>query len=169
MLQNIGKDFKQWNREQGRKNEEWLLKIDETCVNLEQMDRKFNLDERLIEFASAIIDVAEALPKTIAGNHITGQLTRSGTAPCLQYGEAQGAESRNDFIHKMKVSLKELRETYNCLRLIKRKSWYSETQLANLIDENNQLISIFVKSIETAKKNNKQINNQVKKGKVEVK
>jgi four helix bundle protein len=78
------------------------------------MDRKFNLDERLIEFASAIIDIAEALPKTVAGDHLAKQLTRSGTAPCLQYGEAQGAESRNDFIHKMKISLKELRETYNC-------------------------------------------------------
>lgn len=83
-------------------------------VILEEMDRKFNLDERLIEFASAIIDIAEALPKTLAGNHIAGQLTRSGTAPCLHYGEAQGAQSRNDFIHKMDISLKELRETYNC-------------------------------------------------------
>ena len=95
------------------------------------MERKFNLDERLIEFASAIIDVAESLPKTIAGNHIAGQLTRSGTAPCLQYGEAQGAESRNDFIHKMKISLKELRETYNCLRLIRRRNCYSEKELNN--------------------------------------
>jgi four helix bundle protein len=132
------------------------------------MERKFNLDERLIEFASAIIDVAESLPKTIAGNHIAGQLTRSGTAPCLQYGEAQGAESRNDFIHKMKISLKELRETYNCLRLIRRRNWYSEKELNNWIDENNQLISIFVKSIETAQKNNKQLNIQVKKDKMEL-
>lgn len=132
------------------------------------MERKFNLDERLIEFASAIIDVAESLPKTIAGNHIAGQLTRSGTAPCLQYGEAQGAESRNDFIHKMKISLKELRETYNCLRLIRRRNWYSEKELNNWIDENNQLISIFVKSIETAHKNNKQLNIQVKKDKMEL-
>lgn len=134
------------------------------------MDRKFNLDERLTEFASAIIDIAEALPKTAAGNHTAGQLTRSGTAPCLQqYGEAQSAESRNDFIHKMKVSLKELRETYNCLRLIKRKAWYPEDQLNFWIDENNQLIFIFVKSIEAAQKNNKQINIQVRKEKVEVK
>ena len=132
------------------------------------MERKFNLDERLIEFASAIINVAESLPNTIAGNHIAGQLTRSGTAPCLQYGEAQGAESRNDFIHKMKISLKELRETYNCLRLIRRRNWYSENELNICIDENNQLISIFVKSIETAKKNNKQINIQVKKDKMEL-
>ena len=132
------------------------------------MERKFNLDERLIEFASAIIDVAESLPKTIAGNHIAGQLTRSGTAPCLQYGEAQSAESRNDFIHKMKISLKELRETYNCLRLIRRRNWYPVNELDNWIDENNQLISIFVKSIETAQKNNKQLNIQVKKDKMEL-
>ena len=130
------------------------------------MDNKFNLDERLIDFASVIIDVTEALPSTIAGNHIAGQLTRSGTAPCLQYGEAQGAESRADFIHKMKISLKELRETFNCLRLIRKKGWYSEKALEQYIDENNQLISIFVKSIETARKNNKQSNIQVKKEKV---
>ena len=132
------------------------------------MDRKFNLDERLIEFASVIIDIAEALPRTVAGNHLAGQLIRSGTAPCLQYGEAQSAESRNDFIHKMKVSLKELRETYNCLRLIKRKEWFAEQLLDTRIDENNQLISIFVKSIETAQKNNQQIKNQGKKEKIEV-
>jgi len=132
------------------------------------MNRKFNLDERLIEFASAIIDIAETLPKTIAGNHIAGQLIRSGSSPCLQYGEAQSAESRNDFIHKMKISLKELRETYNGLRLIKRKKWCPEDKLDAWIDENNQLISIFVKSIETAQKNNKQINIQVKKEKVEL-
>ena len=119
------------------------------------MDRKFDLDERLIAFASGIIDIAESLPKTIAGSHIAGQLIRSGTAPCLQYGEAQSAESRADFIHKMKISAKELRETYNCLRLIKIRKWIPEEVLSNLINENNQLISIFVKSIETAKNNNK--------------
>ncbi|RPD44424.1 four helix bundle protein [Paracnuella aquatica] len=115
-------------------------------------DRKFDLDDRLINFAAAIIDVAEGLPKTIAGNHLSGQLIRSGTAPCLQYGEAQSAESRNDFVHKMKVSAKELRETINCLKLIKRKSWFDEDRLNKCINENHQLISIFVKSIETAQK-----------------
>jgi len=117
------------------------------------MERKFDLDERLIDFAASIIDVSEALPQTIAGRHIGGQLVRSGTAPALHYGEAQGGESRRDFIHKMKVALKELRETFNCLRIIKKKNWYSAVSLAVIIDENNQLISIFVKSIETAKKN----------------
>jgi four helix bundle protein len=69
----------------------------------------------------------------------------------------------------MKISLKELRETYNCLRLIKRKNWYHEEKITVWIDENNQLISIFVKSIETAQRNNKQINSQVNKGKIEPK
>jgi hypothetical protein len=69
----------------------------------------------------------------------------------------------------MKISLKELRETFNCLRLIKRKSWYGEEKISFLIDENNQLISIFVKSIETAQRNNKQLNTQVKKEKIELK
>ena len=119
------------------------------------MQRKFDLDVRLIEFASNIIDVAEALPHSIAGSHLAGQLVRSGTAPALHYGEAQGAESMADFIHKMKVALKELRETYNCLRIISKKNWYNPLNLEQLVHENYQLISIFVKSVETARKNKK--------------
>jgi four helix bundle protein len=118
------------------------------------MERKYDLDERLINFADMIIDISETLPKTFAGNHIAGQLVRSGTAPALNYGEAQSAESRNDFIHKMKISAKELRETFNCLKIIRKRKWYAEEKLFQVLDENNQLISIFVKSIETAKKNN---------------
>jgi four helix bundle protein len=116
------------------------------------MERKFDLDERLINFSAAIIDVSEGLPKYFAGNHIAGQLVRSGTSPALNYGEAQSAESRNDFIHKMKISAKELRETFNCLRIIKKKNWYPQEKMLPVLDENNQLISIFVKSIETAKR-----------------
>ena len=118
------------------------------------MTHKFDLDERLINFAVSVIDVSENLPKIFAANHIAGQLVRSGTSPALNYGEAQSAESRNDFIHKMKISAKELRETFNCLRIIKRKAWHPEEKLSPVLDENNQLISIFVKSIETAQKNN---------------
>ena len=117
------------------------------------MERKFDLDDRLIDFASNIIDVSESLPATIGGKHVAGQLVRSGTAPALHYGEAQGAETRRDFIHKIKIGLKELRETFNCIRIIKRKNWYQKELLVSLIDENNQLISIFVKSVETARKN----------------
>jgi four helix bundle protein len=118
------------------------------------MVRKFDLDERLIEFASQIIDIAENLPKTIAGNHIASQLIRAGTSPALQYGEVQSAESRSDFIHKMKISAKELRESFNCLRIIRKKNWLKENTLEVVLDENNQLIAIFVKSIETAQRNN---------------
>ena len=118
------------------------------------MTKKFDLDERLIEFASTIIDISEALPKTFAGNHIAGQLVRSGTSPALHYGEAQSAESRNDFIHKMKIILKELRESLISLKLIERKKMYDPNIVMKAKDECNQLIAIFVKSIETAKRNN---------------
>ena len=80
--------------------------------------RIFDLEERLIDFAVRIIRIAESLPKTRAGNHITGQLIRCGTSPAPNYGEAQSAGSRSDFIHKMKVCLKELRETRIWLLMI---------------------------------------------------
>jgi len=120
-------------------------------LNSINMQRKFDLEDRLIEFAVTIIKIAETLPKTYAGNHLAGQLTRSGTAPALNYGEAQSAESRNDFIHKMKVALKELRETNNCLKIMLKLNWISNDEV---LKECNELISIFVKSIETAKRNN---------------
>ncbi len=116
---------------------------------------KFYLEERLIWFGVKIIQLSEFLPNTIAGNHLNGQIVRSGTSPALNYGEAQSAESPKDFIHKMGICLKELRETFINIKMIK----YSEMiKNNNLLDwcytENNELISIFVKSIETAKKNN---------------
>ena len=118
------------------------------------MEKKFDLDERLINFAVITIDISESLPRSFAGNHLAGQLVRSGTSPALNYAEAQCAESMNDFIHKMKISAKELRETFNCLRIIRKKRWYPDNELHQVLDENNQLISIFVKSIATAKRNN---------------
>jgi four helix bundle protein len=149
------------NKEQGILNDEGeeFENKKEGMLNLNTsnciiVDRKFDLNERLINFAVAVIDISESLPKTFAGNHIAGQLVRSGTSPALNYGEAQSAESRNDFIHKMKISAKELRETFNCLKIIQKKHWHPEDKLLPVLNENNQLISIFVKSIETAKKNN---------------
>jgi four helix bundle protein len=117
------------------------------------MRTKFDLEDRLIQFAAIIIDIAESLPPTIAGTHLASQLIRSGTAPSLNYGEAQSAESRNDFIHKMKIALKELRETSCCLRIIQSKKWLIDEKIQTVLNENNQLIAIFVKSIETAQKN----------------
>ena len=115
---------------------------------------EFDLEDRLIDFAVRIIRTSEALPKTKVGKHIAGQLIRSGTSPAPNYGEAQSAESRSDFIHKMKISLKELRETRIWLLMILKVNLIQPaSKLESLIDENNQLISIFVKSVSTAKQN----------------
>ncbi len=118
--------------------------------------RIFDLEERLIDFAIRIIRIAESLPKTKVGNHIAGQLIRCGTSPAPNYGEAQSAESRADFIHKMKVCLKELRETKIwLLMIIRAKLVKPASKLEPLIDENDELISIFVSSIKTAKQKDK--------------
>lgn len=115
------------------------------------MEKQFDLDERLINFAVAIINFVETLPNTKSANHLGGQLLRSGTSPSLNYGEARSAESQSDFIHKMKVCLKELRESYNCLRILHRAEIYvAVDQVQPLIAECNELIAIFVKSISTA-------------------
>src|SRR3970040_2750742 len=86
-------------------------------------NKKYDLEERLIQFALLIIDIVEMLPNTRAGNHLAGQLIRSGTSPAFNYGEAQAAESKYDFIHKVKVVLKELKETRVCLTIIGRKGF----------------------------------------------
>ncbi len=112
------------------------------------------LEDRLIKFAVLIIELAEGLVKTKAGNHISGQMIRSGTSPALNYGEAQDAESRKDFVHKIKVVLKELRETLVALKIVKLANMYKDSdKLNNAIIESNELISIFVKSVRTAKQN----------------
>lgn len=116
-------------------------------------DRIFDLEDRLVDFAAEVIDIVDALPKSRAGNHIAGQLIRSGTSPAPNYGEAQSAESRKDFIHKMKISLKELRETMVWLKIIRRKNMLPPEQVIPIYEECNQLIAIFVKSIQTAKDN----------------
>ena len=118
-------------------------------------NRKFDLEDRLLEFASAIIDLSEGLPNTRAGNHVAGQILRSGTAPYPYHGEAEDAESRDDFIHKLKICLKELRETRRWARLVKRRNWAKdETALLFVSGEVEELIRIFYSSIQTAKRNN---------------
>jgi len=108
------------------------------------------LENRLIDFAVAIVGVVEALPSTKAGNHIAGQLIRSGTSPAPNYGEARSAESRKDFIHKLKISLKELRETMIWLRIISRKRLVAGAGVNAAIAECDELISIFASSTRTA-------------------
>ena len=120
-------------------------------------DRKYDLEDRLIEFASRIIDVVESLPNTRAGNYIAGQMIRCGIAPSFLYGEVQGAESRDDFIHKMKIALKELKETRVCVKLIIKKELIKSSEKLNEVrKENEELIAIISKGIDTARKNNQQ-------------
>jgi four helix bundle protein len=116
-------------------------------------DREFDLEDRLITFAVRAIRVVEALPRTPVGNHIRGQLARSGTSPAPNYGEAQSAESRTDFVHKLKIVLKELRETRVWLLIITRAELIKPVaSLGLLIQETDELISIFVASVKTANK-----------------
>lgn len=120
-----------------------------------QNKRKFDLEDRLIDFSVMIIEVSESLKNTYAGRHLSGQVVRSGTSPALQYGEAQSAESSADFIHKLKILLKELRETLINLKIIKKVALSNKVELLDKgLIECNELIAIFNKSIETAKKNN---------------
>jgi len=119
-------------------------------------ERVYDLENRLIEFAARVIEVVETMPGTKAGNYIADQFVRCGLAPALLYGEAQSAESRDDFIHKMKIIFKELKESRVCLKLIMRKQMIKPvSRLENLITECEELIKIISKSIDTAKKNNR--------------
>ena len=123
---------------------------------METPKRKFDLEDRLIDFAVVATEIVELLPNNRTANHIAGQLARSSTSPMLNYGEAQAAESRNDFIHKMKVCLKELKETFVCLKFIGKKNYVSNVQLLETVKkENDELISIFTKSLTTAQQNQK--------------
>jgi len=111
------------------------------------------LEDRLIEFAVSIVGIVDKLPKTKTGNHFSGQLLRSGTSPALNYGEVRGAESKKDFIHKIQIVLKELRETLNCLKIIDKTVSKDEDIIHKTLKECDELISIFVKSAQTARKN----------------
>ena len=108
----------------------------------------------MIDYVVRVLNVVEALPNTRIAHHIAGQLIRSGTSPAPNYGETQSAESRRDFIHKMKVALKELRETLTWLLVIRRKELIDPPgMLDSIIGESNELIAIFVTSIATAERN----------------
>jgi len=112
----------------------------------------FDLEDRLLEYAARVIRLADRLPKTPAGYHVANQLLRSGTAALPHHGEAQATESPNDFIHKMSIGLKELRETRRWLRLAKRVPLVQPASVIEpLLDETDELIRIFFSSIRTAK------------------
>ena len=114
------------------------------------MNVNYDLEERLLEYSARIIRLVERLPNTRAGNHIAGQLLRSGTSPLPNHGEAQAAESANDFVHKLRICLKELRESHRWLLLAQRVPVLRPKLLDPLVKETDELIRIFVRSIQTA-------------------
>ena len=113
--------------------------------------RANEIENRLIDFAVRIIKVADALPKSPAGKHMAGQLLRSGTSPAPNYAEARGAESNADFVHKLRIALKELNESCVWLIMICRAELMKPELLIDLIDENEQLCRILNASIKTVK------------------
>ena len=116
-------------------------------------NRKFDLEERLIDFVLLVDKVIEKLPTTRLTNHLAGQMIRSSTSPALNYGEAQAAESQKDFVHKIQIVLKELRETKVCLIIIHRKKYLADDEILPVLKENDELLAIFSKSVKTAKSN----------------
>ena len=116
------------------------------------MTFSFDLEERLLSFAAEITDLVRRLPKDRVSNHIGGQLLRSGTSPLANHGEAEYAESRRDFVHKLRVCLKEMSESKRWLLLI-RKSQLVSVDVGPLIREAVELVKIFAASVRTATRN----------------
>lgn len=117
-------------------------------------EKKYDLEDRLVDFTCRMIDVVEALPNTRSGNYIAGQLIRSCHSPTFNYGEVQAAESRNDFIHKLGVVLKELKECRTALKVIRKKELINPVNKTDgIYKETEELIAIIAKSRETALKN----------------
>jgi four helix bundle protein len=111
----------------------------------------YNLEERLLEYAAMVIGVVESLHKSKAGNHVGNQLLQSGTSPLFNHGEAQAAESARDFIHKLRICLKELRESRRALLLIQKVPLTKANfKIDPVIKETEELIKIFAASIRTA-------------------
>ncbi len=124
---------------------------------MENKNTKFDLEDRLVDFACMCLEVCELLPSSKAGQNLEYQLSKSGTAPALIYGEAQAAESRADFLHKMKMILKEIKESRVNLKIIKRKPVIVHPKVDVAFNEANELMAIFLKSIETAKSNDERL------------
>ena len=117
---------------------------------------RYDLEDRLLKFAADIVELTESLPNTRAGNHIAGQLLRCGTSSLSNHGEVEAAESRRDFVHKLRICLKELRETERWLRLLSRaKNIGTPANFTSCLNEVEELIRIFVASIRTAERNAK--------------
>jgi len=122
-----------------------------TAIAKERQSRADELEERFIDFAVRIVRLSARLPKTAAGRHIASQILRSGTSPAPNYGEARGGESAADFVHKLRIVLKELNETSVWLRVIERSQLLKTELLADIANENSELCKIFTASLKTAR------------------
>jgi four helix bundle protein len=112
------------------------------------------MGDRLIRFAALVNEICELLPNSAAGKILSGQLTKSSTSSALNYGEARGAESKKDFIHKIRIGLKELRETLIGMKIIELTNMSSKKEKVKVaLIENNELVSIFVSSKKTSQQN----------------
>ena len=109
------------------------------------------LESRFVSFAAEILSISTRLPRTPQGRHICKQLLRSGTATAANYGEARGAESRSDFVHKLGIVLKELNETAIWLELIQRAALLPATDIVAIVAENRELSRIITASVKTAR------------------
>jgi four helix bundle protein len=116
----------------------------------EQADQ---IEERLVDFGVRIIYLSDKLPQTRASQHIAQQILRSGTSPAPNYGEARGAESRADFVHKLGIALKELNETKVWLKMIERAKLAFGEAVRLVLDECQQLARLLNASIQTARRN----------------
>ena len=123
-----------------------------------KLEDGLKLQERLINFAVRILSLANKLPNMPSGIHIRGQIIKSGTSPAANYSEARNAESNADFIHKLKIVIKELNETLVWLKIIAKSEMIKQSLLTDLLDENEQLCKIISKSIATAKKKSISVN-----------
>ena len=145
------------NAQRSTLNIEWVgVREDESqyrAGNHDAANRKFDLEDRLLEFAARLAKLVDALSNSRTGNHVAGQLLRCGTSPFAHHGEVPAAESRNDFVHKLGVCLKELKEVKRWLRFIARIELISVNRIRPLLVETEELIRIFAASIRTAEKN----------------
>jgi four helix bundle protein len=128
---------------------------------------RYDLEERLVQFAAQIIGLIDALPTNRTGNHVASQLLRSATSPMANHAEARSAESHADFVHKLKICLKELRESFRWLRLVQKVRLVQSEEVEKALQETDELVRIFVKSIQTVEAKGKDGKREEGKGKRE--
>src|SRR6266566_3867986 len=119
---------------------------------------RYDLEDRLIRFGAEVCRLSERLPSTALGKHVALQIVRSSTSPFANYGEVQGAESRRDFVHKLGICLKELRETRNWLKFVSEMKLASPELVDPALHECDELLAILATSIKTARRNGRRTN-----------